>query len=94
MQRQTIWSHFFGSSVWSRKIDTASFLLRKKKDEFALDTYLSTHLSCRNVGIMLSLYCGLRIGEVCGLQWADIDFDNRFSFSQENGATLGQPQAK
>lgn len=49
----------------------------EEKDEFALDTYLSTHLSCRNVGIMLSLYCGLRIGEVCGLQWADIDFDNR-----------------
>lgn len=26
-----------------------------------------------SVGILLSLYLGLRIGEVCGLQWGDID---------------------
>lgn len=48
-----------------------------EKEELALDTYLSTHLSCRNIGVMLSLYCGLRIGEVCGVQWADIDFEHK-----------------
>lgn len=28
-----------------------------------------------NVGILLCLYTGLRIGELCGLKWDDIDFD-------------------
>ncbi|MCI8564862.1 MAG: site-specific integrase [Lachnospiraceae bacterium] len=29
------------------------------------------------VGILLSLYTGLRIGEVCALRWKEIDLDNR-----------------
>ncbi|MCD8054616.1 MAG: site-specific integrase [Lachnospiraceae bacterium] len=29
-----------------------------------------------SLGIFLSLYGGLRIGEVCGLQWNDFDFQN------------------
>lgn len=33
----------------------------------------STH---RKLGVFLSLYAGLRIGEVCGLMWDDIDFEN------------------
>ncbi len=30
----------------------------------------------KKLGILLSLYLGLRIGEVCALQWSDIDFQN------------------
>jgi len=37
--------------------------------------YLS--LSPKSVGIMLALYTGLRIGEVCGLKWSDIDFESK-----------------
>lgn len=35
------------------------------------------NFSFRNVGIYLSLSTGLRIGEVCALQWKDIDRDRR-----------------
>ena len=31
----------------------------------------------RNVGIILSLLAGLRIGEICALRWSDIDMVNR-----------------
>ncbi|MGZ7246667.1 tyrosine-type recombinase/integrase, partial [Streptococcus pyogenes] len=48
----------------------------EQHEEDALDLFLSTHISRRNLGIMLSLYCGLRIGEVCALQWTDIDTKN------------------
>lgn len=30
----------------------------------------------KRIGILLSLFIGLRIGEVCGLKWSDIDFEN------------------
>lgn len=29
----------------------------------------------KNIGMLLSLYAGLRIGEICALQWKDIDFN-------------------
>ncbi len=29
------------------------------------------------LGVLLSLYSGTRIGEVCGLTWADVDLENR-----------------
>ncbi len=31
----------------------------------------------KELGIIISIYTGLRIGEVCALKWSDIDFDNR-----------------
>jgi integrase len=33
------------------------------------------HPSSKNAGILLALYAGLRIGELCALQWKDIDFE-------------------
>lgn len=42
---------------------------------------LVRHLLCsqqeQNIGILISLYMGLRIGEVCGLRWQDIDLTER-----------------
>lgn len=33
--------------------------------------------NCIHLGMLISLLAGLRIGEVCGLKWSDIDFDKR-----------------
>ncbi len=30
-----------------------------------------------NLGILISMYTGLRIGEVCALKWSDIDFESK-----------------
>lgn len=32
------------------------------------------------MGIFISLYTGLRIGEVCGLKWSDIDFEGKLIY--------------
>ncbi|MDR0884863.1 MAG: site-specific integrase [Clostridiales Family XIII bacterium] len=34
-------------------------------------------LNVRNAGILLALYTGLRIGEICSLQWKDINIEER-----------------
>ena len=42
-------------------------------DQRKLLDYLMTNFSLRNLGILICLYSRLRIGEVCALQWKDLD---------------------
>lgn len=39
-----------------------------------LTKYLVNNISYKNLGILLSLYTGMRIGEVCALKWGDINY--------------------
>jgi len=41
-----------------------------------LETYLLDEMDLPKLGVYLCLYTGLRIGELCSLQWADIDLAN------------------
>ncbi len=42
-----------------------------------LKAYLRLDPGLTSLGVLLSLYTGLRIGEVCALQWKDIDLGKR-----------------
>lgn len=44
-----------------------------REEQEALEKHLLEHISPRNTGILLSLYMGLRIGEVCALRWENIN---------------------
>ena len=44
------------------------------REQRKLEGYLLNDMSEVHLGLLLSLYGGLRIGEVCGLKWGDIDF--------------------
>lgn len=43
----------------------------------AVDRYVRQAPTARKVGLLLCLQLGLRIGEVCGLQWGDFDLENK-----------------
>ncbi len=43
------------------------------EDEKRLIGWLKEHRTLRNIGLMICLCCGLRIGEVCALKWGDVD---------------------
>ena len=47
-----------------------------KKDQEKLITYIKQNENTRSLGVLLALYSGIRIGELCALQWKDIDFKN------------------
>lgn len=56
----------------------------KKQTEKISDTeqkrivsYLKENMSLTAFGILLSLFMGLRIGELCGLKWEDVDFSKK-----------------
>lgn len=51
--------------------------LLDKKEQAQLNRYLSAHPTSSNVGILLCAATGIRIGELCGLKWSDINLEKR-----------------
>lgn len=47
-----------------------------KDERCRLQNYIQSNLTESNLGILLTMYSGLRIGELCALTWSDIDFKN------------------
>lgn len=47
-----------------------------KKEQSILEKHINDNLNLRNLAILVDLYTGLRIGELCALKWGDIDFIN------------------
>jgi integrase len=45
-----------------------------KKEEELLVDYLTNNMNLRNLSILLGLFSGIRVGEICGLRWSDLDF--------------------
>lgn len=41
-----------------------------------LEAYLMANMCPENLGIMLCLYTGMRIGEICALKWSDVDLES------------------
>ena len=68
------WPHITYSVHYPTRVEVPKFIPTfTKQDLNKLLQYLRTHFSFQNLGLFICLYSGLRIGEVCGLQWRDLD---------------------
>lgn len=71
--------------------------LFSREERETLERFLISSGELTALGILLSLYTGLRIGEICALRWSDIDFGEKTLTVRkttvrikENGKTVWQ----
>ena len=49
-----------------------------KEEQDRLESYIIRHLDPMSVGILICLYTGIRLGELCALKWEDISLNTGF----------------
>lgn len=66
------WNVEYPSDTAARTLPVLSLADHKK-----LLNALASEPTLQNIGIMIALCCGLRIGEVCALEWKNVDMTRR-----------------
>ena len=64
------------SKVTVKKTDKEMRILNQD-EQTKLTQFLVSEMDLSKFGILLSLYTGIRIGELCALQWSDFDMENK-----------------
>ncbi len=58
------------------KIENCSCNVFSNTDRKKLEHYVRLNTDFKKMGILLVMYTGIRIGELCALKWSDIDLEN------------------
>lgn len=66
------WEVSFPTDVARKRLPVLSMAHQRKLMKFLLND-----VTPQNIGVLLALCTGMRIGEVCGLQWSDVDLMRR-----------------
>lgn len=65
-----------GKEVQIRQTPPNTVIIPRSAQEI-LCRYLYSHMSERSLGILLCLFTGIRVGEICALKWEDFSFEER-----------------
>lgn len=68
------------TKVSKPSITKKEFSILSLKNQKILEKNIQDLPNPTKIGIMIALYTGLRIGEICALSWDDIDFETRTIF--------------
>ena len=66
-----------GDVIIPKKREKSKIKVLDEKDSYKLITYLKSNPKYINIGLLFSICCGLRIGEVCTLKGEDIDYQKK-----------------
>lgn len=73
-ERLGAWPHLDFRVRYSTTVESGKTLpVLSLTHQQRLVRYLHANFSFRNLGILICLHSGLRIGEICALQWKDLD---------------------
>ena len=59
------------------KLDSEPLEILSNKERIKLENYCLKENTLRSIGIIICLYTGLRVGEICALKWKNIDLEKR-----------------
>ena len=54
--------------------------------------YLKNKTNIRKVSLLICLYTGIRIGEICGLKWKDVDLDSKIIYINKTIIRIKNPE--
>ncbi|MBQ7882276.1 MAG: site-specific integrase [Treponema sp.] len=54
-----------------------------KKEKKKLENYCLQSGTLRDIGILVCLYTGVRVGEICALKWKEIDIDRKMIYIEK-----------
>lgn len=76
---QSAYEHRLIADIYSHirlpKIPKAAIDILSKEQQKRLEDAVLASGDDKNIGILLCLYTGMRIGELCALKWENVDFD-------------------
>ena len=67
-------------------------IVLQREEQAKLERYIRNHLDPSTLGILLCLYTGIRLGEICGLRWSDIDLTHQLIHIQRTLQRIKQYQ--
>lgn len=70
-------STVIGKIIFPTKRNNAKIEVYTKDEETKIIKYIVSNFTFKNLGILICIYSGMRIGEICALKWKDIDIENK-----------------